>query len=107
MAGETDSKNRKCLDVSGIGYVRSTTQIDEWTTSVDGRLGALGHTLVDEVFLVLAVLEHLEQFRLGHFETDKGLLLLDDGIGNRFEGFLVLLSNDLTAHGGLAKVTLF
>ena len=83
--------------------MRSTAQIDERTASVDGRLGALGHTLVDKIFLVLAVLEHLEQLCLGHFKTDKGLLLLDDGIRNGFESLFVLLSNGLTVYEGLVK----
>lgn len=90
------SKDGECLNVSGIRHVRSTAQIDEGTTSVDGRLGALGHALVDEILLVLAVLEHLKQFVLGHLETNKRLLLFNDGVGDGLEGLLVLLSNGLT-----------
>lgn len=83
------------LDVSGVRDVGSSAQIDEGTASIDSALGAIGHSLVDEVLLVLAVLEHLKEFILGHLQTLEGLLLLDDGARQLLESLLVLLSNNL------------
>ncbi|KAI6760208.1 hypothetical protein HG531_013409 [Fusarium graminearum] len=70
----------KGLDVTSGGDVRTSAQIDEGTTSVDSTLGAIRYSLLDEVLLVLAVLKHLKKLLLGHLETLKGLLLLDDAI---------------------------
>lgn len=83
------------LDISSVRDVRSSAQIDEGAASIDGTLGAIGHSLVDEVFLVLAVLEHLEEFVLGHLQTLKRLLLLDDRARQLLQSLLVLLSNSL------------
>lgn len=71
----------KGLDVTSGGDVRTSAQINEGTTSVDSTLGAIRYSLLDEVLLVLAVLKHLKKLLLGHLETLKGLLLLDDAVG--------------------------
>jgi hypothetical protein len=84
-----------------VGDVRTSAQIDKRTASVDGRLGAIRDSLVNEVFLVLAVLEHLKELVLGHLETLKGLLGLYDAVGEGVEGLLVLVGNSL-ASGVLA-----
>lgn len=83
------------LDISGSRNVRTSAQIDKRTASVDSAQGTVRNSLVDEMLLVLAVVEHLEELILGHFQTLKGLLLLDDGIGQRLQSLLVLLLNDL------------
>jgi len=59
--------------------VRTSAKIDKGSASVDSALGTVGHSLVDEILLVLAVLEHLEELILGHLKTLERLLLLDDG----------------------------
>lgn len=90
----------KRLNVSGMGDVRASAKIDERTASVDSTRGAVGDTLVDEVLLVFAVVEHLKELVLGHFQTLKGLLLLDDGVGQRLQCLLVLIQNDLARGNG-------
>jgi hypothetical protein len=79
-----------------MGDVRASAKIDERTASVDSAHSAVGNTLVDEVLLVLAVVEHFKELFLGHFKTLKGLLLLDDGVGQSLQRLLVLLLNDLS-----------
>ena len=69
----------------------SSAEIDQGTATVDGAFGAVGHALVDEVLLVLAVLEHFLELVLGHFQALKWLFLLDDGIGQRLQSLLVLV----------------
>lgn len=59
--------------------MRTTAQIDQRTAAVNRAESAVGYTLVDEVLLVFAVLEHLKKFIFGHLETLERLLLLDDG----------------------------
>jgi len=88
----------KGLDVARMRHVRPSAQVDEGTTSVHRALGAVGHALVDEVLLVLAVSEHLEELVLGHLEADERLLLLDDGGGQGLEGLFVLVRD-----GGAAQ----
>lgn len=73
------SENGEGLDVAGVRDVRAPAQIDQRSTPVDSALGAVGNALVDEVLLVFAVLEHLEELLFGHLETLEGLLLLDNG----------------------------
>jgi hypothetical protein len=85
----------KRLNVSGGRNMRTSAQIDKRTTSVDGAQSTVRNSLVDEVLLVLAVVEHLEELFLGHFQTLKGLLLLDNGVGQRLQSLLVLLLNNL------------
>lgn len=75
----------------------SSAQIDKGPASIHRALGALGHTLADKVFLVLAVLEHFQEFIFGHLEPLKGLLLLDDGVGQSLQSRLVLVGNHSTA----------
>lgn len=84
------------LDISGSRNVRTSAQIDKRTASVDSAQSTVRNSLVDEMLLVLAVVEHLEELILGHFQTLKGLLLLDNGVGQTFQSLLVLLLNDLT-----------
>jgi hypothetical protein len=84
------------LDVSGVRDVRTSAKIDERAASVDGAGGAVRDALVDEVLLVFAVFEHLEELFLGHLQTLKGLLLLDDGAGQRLQRLLVLLLNNFS-----------
>lgn len=88
-------QNRKGLDVTGGRNVGSSAQIDKGTTSVDSTLGAIGDSLLDEILLVFAVVEHLKKFLLGHFETLERLLLLDDAVGKLLESLLVLFSDRL------------
>jgi hypothetical protein len=76
--------------------MRTSAQIDEGTTSVNGALGAIGDSLLNEVLLVLAVVEHLKKLLLGHLETLERLLLLDNAVGQLFESLLVLFSNRLS-----------
>lgn len=80
--------------------MRTSAKIDQRTTSVDCARGAVGNTLVDKVLLVFAVVEHLKELVLGHFQTLKRLLLLDDGVGQRFQRLLVFLLNDLARGSG-------
>lgn len=75
--------------------VRTSAEIDEGTATVNGTLGAIGNSLVDKVLLVLAVLEHLEELLLGHLETLKRLLLLDNLVRELLETFLVIISDRL------------
>lgn len=90
------------FNVSGGRNMRTSAQIDERTASVDGAQSAVRNSLVDEILLVLAVVEHLKELILGHFQTLKGLLLLDNGVGQRFQGLLVVLLNDLAKQQQLA-----
>jgi len=83
------------LNVSGSRNMRTSAQIDKRTASVDSAQSTVRNSLVDEIPLVLAVVEHFEELILGHFQTLKGLLLLDNGVGQSFQGLLVLLLNDL------------
>lgn len=80
--------------------MRTSAKIDERTASVDCTCGAVRNTLVDKVLLVFAVVEHLKELVLGHFQTLKGLLLLDDGGSQRLQGLLVFLLNDLARGNG-------
>lgn len=73
----------------------TTAQIDKRTAAVDSAEGSVGHALVDKVLLVLAVVEHFHELGLGHFQTLKGLLLLDDGAGQGLESLLVVLVDRL------------
>jgi hypothetical protein len=91
----TYPEDGKGLDVAGGRNVRSSAQINQGSTAVDSALGAIGDSLVDEILLVLAVLEHLEELILGHLETLKGLLLLDDAVGELLQSLLVLVGNHL------------
>ena len=75
--------------------MRSTAQINQGSTAVDSALCAIGDSLVDEILLVLAVLEHLEELILGHLEALKRLLLLDDAVGELLQSLLVLVGNHL------------
>ena len=70
----------KGLDVAGGRDVGSSAQINEGTTSVNSALGAIGNSLLNEVLLVLAVLEHLKKLLLGHLETLERLLLLHNSV---------------------------
>ena len=70
----------KGLDVAGGRDVGSSAQIDEGTTSVNSALGAIGNSLLNEVLLVLAVLEHLKKLLLSHLETLERLLLLHNSV---------------------------
>lgn len=90
-------ENGECLDVSGVRDVGTTAEIDQRTASIYCTLGSVGNALVDEVKLVFAVLEHLNKLLLGHLETLKWLLLLDDGAGNVLQCLLILFGNDLAA----------
>jgi hypothetical protein len=76
--------------------VRSTAQINQRTAPVNRRLGAIRHALANKVLLILAVLEHFEEFVLGHLEAHKGLLFLDDRVGNGLERLLILFDNSMT-----------
>jgi len=96
MKFDTHSEDGEGLDVASGGDVRSSAQIDEGTASVDGALGAIRHSLVNEILLVLAVLEHLEELLLGHLKTLKGLLLLDDIGREGVKRLLVLVGDSLT-----------
>lgn len=58
--------------------MRTSAQIDKRTASVDSAQSTVRNSLVDEILLVLAVVEHLEELILGHFQTLKRLLLLDN-----------------------------
>jgi hypothetical protein len=89
-------ENGKRLDVSGVRDVRTTAQIDQRTAAIHGAEGAVRNTLVDKVLFILAVVEHFHEFFLGHFETFKRLLLLDDGAGKGLESLRVLLSHGLS-----------
>lgn len=80
--------------------MRTSAKIDERTASIDCTCGAVGNTLVDEVLLVFAVVEHLKELIFGHFQTLKGLLLLDDRGSQRLQGLLVFLLNDLARGNG-------
>jgi hypothetical protein len=88
-------ENGKGLDVASGGDVRSSAQIDQGTASVHSTLGAIGNTLLNEILLVLAVLEHLKELVLGHFQTLERLLLFDNVVGELLEGLLILISDDL------------
>jgi UDP:flavonoid glycosyltransferase YjiC (YdhE family) len=90
-------ENGECLDVSGVRDVGTTAEIDQGTASIYCTLGSVGNTLVDEVKLVFAVLEHLNKLFLGHLETLKWLFLLDDGARNVLQRLLILFGNDLAA----------
>ena len=72
-------ENGESLDVTSGGNVRTTAQIDQRAAAVNRAESTVGYTLVNEVLLVFAVLEHLKKFILGHLETLERLLLLDDG----------------------------
>jgi hypothetical protein len=85
----------KGLDVAGGRDVGSSAQIDEGTTSVDSTLGAIGNSLLNEVLLVLAVLEHFKKLLLGHFQTLERLFLLHNSVRQLLQSLLVLLSNNL------------
>jgi hypothetical protein len=91
----TYPENGKGLDVTSGGDVRSSAQIDQGTASVHSTLGAVGNSLLNEILLVLAVLEHLKELVLGHFQTLKRLLLLDNVVGELLKGLLILISDDL------------
>lgn len=55
----------------------SQAQIDQRTVPVNGRGGSIRNLGLDEVLLVLAVLEHLQQVLLRDLKTLKLLLLLN------------------------------
>lgn len=93
--GTSYSENGKGLDVAGVGHVGTTAQIDQGTAAVDSALGVVGHALLDKVLLVLAILEHFEELILGHLQTLKRLLLLDDGGRQRLERLLVVVEDHL------------
>lgn len=78
-----------------MGDVRASAQIDEGAASVNSALGSFGDSLVDEILLVLAVLEHLKELILGHLKTLKWLLGLDDVAGEGLQGLFVLVGNGL------------
>jgi hypothetical protein len=94
----TYPENGKGLDVTGGRDVRSSAQIDKGTASVDSTLGAIRDSLLNEILLVLAVLEHLKELILGHLQTLERLLLLDNAVGELLESLLVLFSNNLPTY---------
>lgn len=91
----TYPENGKGLDVASGGDVRSSAQIDQGTTSVHSTLGAIGNTLLNEILLVLAVLEHLKELVLGHFQTLERLLLFDNVVGELLQCLLIIIGDDL------------
>lgn len=93
----TYSEDGKGLDVTGGRDVRSSAQIDKGAASVNSTLGAIRDSLLNEILLVLAVLEHLEELILGHLQTLERLLLLDNAIRELLKSLLVLVSNNLPA----------
>lgn len=83
------------LDAAGVGNVGTETQVDERSTAVDRRRGAIGNLLVDVVLLVLVVLEHLEKDLLGQLEALERLLLLDSLLRDLLNLLVVVLADGL------------
>lgn len=86
--------------------VRTTTQINHRSTSVDGGGGAVRNLVVDKMNFERIVLnsrirncdsksgqethrKHLEKLRLGDHQSLELLLLLDDGFGERFQRWII------------------
>jgi len=69
--------------------VRASAEVNKWPTLIDSAASAIGHSLVDEVEFVLAVLEHLGEIRFGHDEALERLLFLDDIAGELLQGGFV------------------
>lgn len=90
-------ENRESLDIAGVGDMGPSAKINQRTASIYRAKSTIWNPLVDEVFLVFAVVEHLQKLILGHLQTLEGLLLLDDGVGERLQSLLVLFSDHLAA----------
>uniref|UniRef100_A0A2M3ZN17 Putative secreted peptide n=1 Tax=Anopheles braziliensis TaxID=58242 RepID=A0A2M3ZN17_9DIPT len=85
----------QCLHLTRIAHVRSTTQINQWTTPVHG--GRIrGYLLVQDAHLELVVLEHPQQIGFLHLQPFERLLLLHDALHLRLE-CPVILVRDATA----------
>lgn len=69
--------------------MRTSTQIDKRTTSVNGGAGAIGDLVRDNVLLVLVVGKHLEQLLLGESQTLEWLLFLDSLFSHLLQGLVV------------------
>lgn len=65
------------FDLPRVLDMRTTAQINQGTTAIDGTL-LPSHELVDIVQLVLAVREHLLEVFLGDLQSIKALLLLEN-----------------------------
>jgi hypothetical protein len=57
---EPNLHDGECLDSTRVWDMRTGTQVNEWTTSIDRGTPPIRNLVLDKVDLVLAVLEHLK-----------------------------------------------
>lgn len=53
---DTHLGDHKCLDFTGVGYVRTDTEIHHWSTTIHSGGGAVGDLSLDQVLFVSIVL---------------------------------------------------
>ena len=80
--GLTNLHNLKGLDSAGMRDVRTTTEVNQRSTTIHRRTRAIGNLVLDQMLLVLVVPEHLQEIDLGEDEAVEGLLVLDDLAGD-------------------------
>lgn len=66
------------LYATSVWNVGTTAQVNERTATVDSCRGAIGNLIINDVYFVWVVLEHLKQVLLGNHQTFKRLLFLVD-----------------------------
>ena len=98
----TDFHNLKGLDSASMRDMGTTTEVDQRSTTIHRRTGAIGNLVLDQMLLVLVVPEHLQKIGLGEDEAVKGLLILDDLAGNGLQwlpiGILHRSANERDGH---------
>jgi hypothetical protein len=81
-------RGRKGLDASSIGNVRSATQVNEVSASVDGSACSVGDFGGDDLFLEGVACEHVEGFFFGDYQAFEFLLFFDDFLDFCFDWFV-------------------
>ena len=76
------------LDLSGVGKMRSTAQINQVTASIYGGTGSIGNLGGQNLDLEWIVGEHIEGLLLGNDHALEFLLLLDDLLDLLFDRFV-------------------
>mmetsp|Transcript_15827 Transcript_15827/g.17658 ORF Transcript_15827/g.17658 Transcript_15827/m.17658 type:complete len:341 (-) Transcript_15827:831-1853(-) len=83
------------LNFTGMGNVRSSTKINQITTSVSSGVTTVGDLVCDQLLLEGIVFEHLQGLLLGQHDLLELLFLLSDLLSSFVDGGEIGLTNTL------------
>mmetsp|Transcript_17983 Transcript_17983/g.44413 ORF Transcript_17983/g.44413 Transcript_17983/m.44413 type:complete len:225 (-) Transcript_17983:801-1475(-) len=101
-----DLSGSKGLDLSSVGNVRTTAQIDQVSASVNGGTASIGNLGGQNLHLEWVVSKELQSLILGNDHTLEFLLLFGNLTNFLFNSLVIIFTKIILAHVGIVKETI-